>query len=128
MCLDLINRILPLNIANLHYLSAEATKPGIPDLASEIKQCLSEEALYACTYWIDHLRDTRVSSRMLRDAVKVFIFQKIVDWIEIAAVLGFNTSLSNIWTCINVSATKVKSIVQGLNKCTGIYIKQYWSF
>ena len=105
MCLSLVNRTLPLGMVNLDYLSSDnTTEPGIPDLAAELKQCLSEEALYACTYWSDHLKDVTMQSEQLRDLLKIFTSQKIVNWIEIVGVLGLNTSLQNIWTYIKVGA------------------------
>ena len=113
ICLDLINKTLPLDIANLHYLSANTTtEPGIPDLASEITKCLSEEALYTCIYWVHHLEDARVLSSILTNTVKKFISETMVDWIETVAVLKWNISLSNIWSCINVSITELEFLIE----------------
>jgi len=113
MCLELVNRILPLNIVNLDYLSSDSiTEEGIPDIAAELKSQLSEEALYACTHWIDHIRDVAIQSTRLTEAVETFISQKMVYWMEIAGLLELNASLKDIWTYINVSARSYEIFVE----------------
>lgn len=96
MCLVVLNRDLKSNIPGTRYLKDESeSEPdvttgylklelhGIPEIGP-----ISEELLYACKFWIDHLVDVKGSVLGLVDALRSFLSTQVVLWMEVLTSEG----------------------------------------
>jgi hypothetical protein len=101
LCLNVMNKQLLRKTPDMMYLSDLDGKlqPGIPELDTG---AISEELLYACKFWMDHLEMISVPSDGLTHALDTFLSEYSISWMEIAAMQGSSGTLKNVWDWIDV--------------------------
>ncbi|KAG8721315.1 POC1 centriolar protein A [Ceratobasidium sp. 395] len=85
LCLELLNRDLSSTTPGTGYLAAgEDDMPGIP---IQVEDSIPEALKYACQFWQSHIQDVEIPSEIM-PSLKKFMEQKLVLWMELAAVCG----------------------------------------
>lgn len=90
-CLGIMVNQLHFNMCNLE--SSYLLNKQVADLAARINQCIFAECLYACCFWaahLEHVEDTKELARdaAVQDALKVFLTEKLLFWLEVLSILG----------------------------------------
>jgi hypothetical protein len=104
LCLVVLNEELQQTASVIGYL-AETTSKGIPQIAGDT---VSEQLLYACQFWMDHLTTVEHPTLELVDALRTFLItHKIVAWMELVTATGRFQGLAKgtawIWVCLSVT-------------------------
>ncbi|KAG8747099.1 POC1 centriolar protein A [Ceratobasidium sp. 428] len=85
LCLELLDRDLSSTTPGTGYLTiGEDDTPGIP---IQVGDSIPEALQYACQYWQSHIQDVEIPSEIM-PSLKKFMEQKLVLWMELAAVCG----------------------------------------
>ena len=104
-CLKLMNRSLKYNICEIpeNLTISHIERTNSPENVGKIPEALK----YSCVYWAAHLAQVRVIDTVLIDALRVFLHEHLLHWIECLSTLGeLQTglkSLSSIVTVLSVS-------------------------
>jgi AAA ATPase domain len=101
LCVDLMNEYLPkiISAAGMGYL-ADIDSEGISQIARDVA---SEELIYACQFWMDHIITIEEPTQELLDALEMFLLNHFKTWMEIVtAVKQFNAGLSKVMDWIKV--------------------------
>lgn len=107
LCLSQINRQLDNNIDGLGYLGEDdSVAPGIPSIAAGV---ISEELLYACRFWVDHLLDVKLPSSLpVLSYLEEFLVNRLTRWMELIAALGRYEGLFKLreWVKVGVNMSQ----------------------
>jgi hypothetical protein len=102
LCLATLNKNIRADAPGLGYLEDESNE-GIPGIDESL---ISEEAWYACRFWIAHILDVDNPGMDLIDALKTFLSNHLVPWIEICASRGYFQTLVRVREWIQVRLFK----------------------
>jgi hypothetical protein len=79
LCLTILNEDLKKNMPGVGYLTGDS--PGIPKMTDSD---ISEELLYACRFWMDHIVEVEAPvPSLLVEALQSFLSTQLISWIEI---------------------------------------------
>jgi len=79
LCLTILNEDLKQNMPGVGYLTGDS--PGIPKMTDSD---ISEELLYACRFWMDHIVEVEAPvPSLLIEALHSFLSTQLISWIEI---------------------------------------------
>ncbi|KAG8772597.1 POC1 centriolar protein A [Ceratobasidium sp. 428] len=85
LCLELLNRDLSSATPGTGYLVVDNDEmSGIP---VQVRDSIPEALQYACQFWQSHIQDIEIPGEIM-PLLKTFMEQKVVLWMEIAAVCG----------------------------------------
>lgn len=95
MCLQVLNEGLKQDICSFNDLSMRAAEF---DVEGQLATSVSEELMYACAYWWDHLRDMTDSfSHDLAHGLETFLLNKLLPWIEL---MGWRDMIQDAIECL----------------------------
>ena len=85
-CIELMSKALKKDLCNLKHSGARAAQVD----ESQMNECLPKELRYACRYWVEHLRRSRMDLAS-NDRVHVFLQEHLLHWLE---ALGLMQAMS----------------------------------
>ena len=103
LCLVVLNEDLQQTTPVIGYL-AETTSKGIPQIAGDI---MSEQLLYACEFWMDHIITVEHPTSELVDALRTVLTTHLVAWMELVTAMRQFQELSKVrvWIEVGLSVT-----------------------
>jgi len=105
LCLTILNEDLKEDMPGVGYLTGDS--PGIPKM---IDSNISEELLYACRFWMDHIVDVEAPvPSYLIEALQRFLSTQLVFWIEMLTVKDKFQKLLELrkWVQVGILASMV---------------------
>jgi hypothetical protein len=85
-CLKLMNQSLKYNICEIPKALTVSRREGANDQGNVGK--ISEALKYSCLYWAAHLAAVKVFDTVLVDALRNFLHEHLLHWIECLSMLG----------------------------------------
>ncbi|GAB1522338.1 hypothetical protein RhiTH_005452 [Rhizoctonia solani] len=90
-CFNLMHEQLRFNICNLN--SSYHSDKSIETLQGRLDASVTSELFYACRFWADHLQEVPISKGVV-DAVKRFLYEHLLFWIELVNLKGWVSNAS----------------------------------
>jgi NACHT domain len=100
LCIKMMNEDLEKCRSAIGYLANASVLDGVPDIGENI---VSEELLYACNFWIDHVVKIDIPEANLVDELRKFLSNYVVPWVEVSASKGQFRNLADVREWVQVS-------------------------
>jgi nucleoside-triphosphatase THEP1 len=100
-CLKQMNRSLKYNICEIpkELTVSRRERTNSPQSVGKISEALK----YSCLYWATHLAEVKVFDTILVDALRVFLHEHLLHWIECLSTLGeLQTGLKSLRSMVTV--------------------------
>lgn len=86
LCLAVLNEDLKEGLPGTGYLKSKSEDiKGIPNIPNGT---ISEEIFYACEFWISHLKEIEEPTPELITALRNFLTDHLIEWLELMASMG----------------------------------------
>ncbi|KAF7974196.1 hypothetical protein HWV62_13245 [Athelia sp. TMB] len=104
-------------IAGTGYLSKrEDNGPGIPNLTK-----VSEQLLYGCEHWSDHICDIESPSISVAEILREYLPNYNTTWIEIVASTSTFAGLLSVWRWLHVHATELTELYNDVSQAQALF-------
>jgi hypothetical protein len=101
LCLKVMNEDLEKCKPATGYLENAFDLDSVPNIGENI---VSEQLLYACNFWIDHVVEIELPEAGVVDELRKFLSDCLVSWVEISASKGQFHNLSDVreWLAVSI--------------------------